>query len=581
MAYTLGDIGNVPGQAFDFLKRQYVNLTKPGADDDDYTTRSAAIARQRKLADMLSQMGEQEQAVSTAGGITAPMSGMGALARGLTSFGGAYLSGKASADEAAATKAEEGEDAKTLRQMGEALAGTPQETVALAPTDPTLGQRNLQDIMSMSGSRQATPDELAAALGGNAPPGRAVMKNMVPGDVSKAAQIALKNPRFANQGLALQVGETQREANYLRNKTDLKDADTEERNQNIKTLQSALEGVPSNTPNYAQLVIAAKTGNVSLFNTIFGRAPQRSEATPDVIQTAQYLFPNDLEAQNVYIINNSPANLAETRKPNANDVNFDLEAANPDATGILGQTGLPLQAFAVLTGNAASLPRDSATRSAAFSVANKFLQERGGDAAGFVAQYQANTETLRRNIARVNQVEIMQDEIIGTIENLTPAAEAVRTGKLRIANVLAIAAGKELDSPAASEYGFQLQQLRSELAAYNAALQGRTGNNIFVQDQLEADRLIKDGLSMGGIAGIKKALQASTAKMTPVLNKNVDKAQKRIWELFGVGDKYKNKYDAATIENYTDAASVAAAYQSGTITRDEAKKIIQDNGWDK
>lgn len=103
------DISNAPGQAFDFLKRQagrFVNLTKPGADDDDYTTRSAAIARQRKLADMLSQMGEQEQAVSTAGGITAPMSGMGALARGLTSFGGAYLSGKASADEAAATKAE-------------------------------------------------------------------------------------------------------------------------------------------------------------------------------------------------------------------------------------------------------------------------------------------------------------------------------------------------------------------------------------------------------------------------------------------------------------------------------------------
>ena len=175
----------------------------------------------------------------------------------------------------------------------------------------------------------------------------------------------------------------------------------------------------------------------------------------------------------------------------------------------------------------------------------------------------------------------MQDELVGTIENLTPVAEAVRLGKLRVSNALAIAAGKELDSPAASEYGFQLQQLHSELAAYNAALQGRTGNTVFVQDGIEADRLIQAGLSTGGIAGIKKALQASTAKMTPILNKNVDKAQKRIWELFGVGDKYKNKYDAATIENYTDAASVAAAYQSGTLTRDEAKKIIQDNGWDK
>jgi len=76
------------------------SLTK----DDDYASRKAAIARQEKLAEMLSQMGAQEQAVSTAGGITAPMSGMGALARGLTSFGGSYLSGKAAADAAALDK---------------------------------------------------------------------------------------------------------------------------------------------------------------------------------------------------------------------------------------------------------------------------------------------------------------------------------------------------------------------------------------------------------------------------------------------------------------------------------------------
>ena len=50
-------------------------------------------------------MGAQEQAVSTAGGITAPVSGMGALARGLTSFGGAYMSGKAERDAAALDKA--------------------------------------------------------------------------------------------------------------------------------------------------------------------------------------------------------------------------------------------------------------------------------------------------------------------------------------------------------------------------------------------------------------------------------------------------------------------------------------------
>jgi hypothetical protein len=106
MAYTLDDIGNAPGQAYDWAKRQFISLTKPSEDDGDYTTRSAAIARQQKMAEALSQMGNQEQAVYTAGGITAPMSPMGALARGLTSFGGSYLSGKAAGDEAALKKGE-------------------------------------------------------------------------------------------------------------------------------------------------------------------------------------------------------------------------------------------------------------------------------------------------------------------------------------------------------------------------------------------------------------------------------------------------------------------------------------------
>jgi hypothetical protein len=105
MAYTLDDIGNAPGQAYDFLKRKYISFTERDKDGD-YSSRKSSIARQQKLAEALSQMGAQEQAVSTAGGITAPVSGMGALARGLTSFGGAYLSGKAAADEAALEKGE-------------------------------------------------------------------------------------------------------------------------------------------------------------------------------------------------------------------------------------------------------------------------------------------------------------------------------------------------------------------------------------------------------------------------------------------------------------------------------------------
>jgi len=97
------------------------SLTK----DDDYASRKAAIARQEKLAEMLSQMGAQEQAVSTAGGITAPVSGMGALARGLTSFGGSYLSGKAAADAAALKK----EQLEAARQGMKSFYEMPETTI--------------------------------------------------------------------------------------------------------------------------------------------------------------------------------------------------------------------------------------------------------------------------------------------------------------------------------------------------------------------------------------------------------------------------------------------------------------------
>ena len=108
MAYTLDDIGNAPGQIYDFLKRKYVSLTKPD-EDGNYSSRKGSISRQQKLAEALSQMGAQEEEVSTVGGITAPVSGMGALARGLNSFGGSFMASKAAADAEALEKSSKDE----------------------------------------------------------------------------------------------------------------------------------------------------------------------------------------------------------------------------------------------------------------------------------------------------------------------------------------------------------------------------------------------------------------------------------------------------------------------------------------
>lgn len=147
------DIGNAPGQVYDFLKRKFVSLTKPD-EEGDYSSRKGSISRQQKLAEMLSQMGAQEQAVSTAGGITAPISGMGALARGLTSFGGAYLSGKAERDAAALDKAslkDAADKVEALYTLGGIeggtfkLGGPPTEPLAEPQNKSVLQMRNIPD----------------------------------------------------------------------------------------------------------------------------------------------------------------------------------------------------------------------------------------------------------------------------------------------------------------------------------------------------------------------------------------------------------------------------------------------------
>jgi len=104
-----------------------VNISLSSPLEGDYTSRAAELARQKKLADMLIEMSQQEMPVSTAGGITAPVSPYGALAKALTSFGGAYLSGKAERDAAALDKASRAEalDARS------ALYEKPGETATL------------------------------------------------------------------------------------------------------------------------------------------------------------------------------------------------------------------------------------------------------------------------------------------------------------------------------------------------------------------------------------------------------------------------------------------------------------------
>ena len=90
-----------------------ISLTAPSA----YDPQMLAIARQQKLAEMLSQMGAQEIPVSSAGGISAPISPMSALVKGLSSFGGSYLAGQAE------NKANDYENSKLSDALKARMAG--------------------------------------------------------------------------------------------------------------------------------------------------------------------------------------------------------------------------------------------------------------------------------------------------------------------------------------------------------------------------------------------------------------------------------------------------------------------------
>ncbi len=218
---------------------------------------------------------------------------------------------------------------------------------------------------------------------------------------------------------------------------------------------------------------------------------------------------------------------------------------DPDSNSILAQTGLSLPAYMALTGQASKLPRDKASRQAAFNEAQKFANKQGVDVSTLTSQFQALNETLGSNIKRVNQTKIMEDELQGTIENLKPVADAAGAGRLRIANVAKLWAGEQVNDPIVNQYAFQLNQLKSELAAYNGAVQGRTGPSLTQQDYNEAERVIKNGLSSGGAAGLSTAVTNATGKMNEVLNRSVDSARKGVWDLFGVGKNYKPKYAPA------------------------------------
>lgn len=95
------------------------NISLTAAPQTDYASQLAQLQYQQKIAEALSQAGAQDIPVSSAGGISAPISPLAALAKGLNSFGGSYLSGKAQKGQAALSQQEREAAIKALASFGQ------------------------------------------------------------------------------------------------------------------------------------------------------------------------------------------------------------------------------------------------------------------------------------------------------------------------------------------------------------------------------------------------------------------------------------------------------------------------------
>ena len=155
----------------------------------------------------------------------------------------------------------------------------------------------------------------------------------------------------------------------------------------------------------------------------------------------------------------------------------------------------------------------------------------------FASRYKAVNDQLAKNVGRFNATANFENELQGTLQNFAPVADAATSGNIKPANVMELVIKGTTNDPDVNQYSFQIEQMRSELAGYNAALRGEAEPD--QMDYAAAANIIKDGLSKKGSTGFSKAVAASTNKMGGVLQQNINRTNKQVWDLFGVGEHYK------------------------------------------
>ena len=273
-----------------------------------------------------------------------------------------------------------------------------------------------------------------------------------------------------------------------------------------------------------------------------------------------------------------------------------------DGGSILAATGLSIAAFNYMTQGTASMSRmPAAQRVAIMKEAERWLNKKGVDISTFQSQYKAYNDVLQKNLARANQTEIMGKEVMRTADSLISVLE--RNGAsiprdntvkslfggevtppnlygfgepLRAGVIFDVIMGNQTNNKFAQQYATQIGILGNDLAGYFAASRGSYGaDSITDADKKHAAQIISTGMSKGSVEAFKDAIAENEKKITQVVVEAADSTRKQVWDLFGVGDKYKGTNSSAdmVVQQNASATSKINAYilsnpdQTETVTK--------------
>lgn len=208
-----------------------------------------------------------------------------------------------------------------------------------------------------------------------------------------------------------------------------------------------------------------------------------------------------------------------------------------NSDNLSAQTGLSSQAINMMTGQTKG-QRVSAQQNAALQ---KEITEWGIknnlNTSTMVPQAEAAFHVLQNNIQRNNQGTILEKEIDGTIENAAQIADDIKQGRINMANVVNVWAGKQVNDPKTIQAADQLGRLRNEIASYNAVAGGHLMQNGTPEptpaDFKEAESTITNGINSGGLKALQQSIAMSAAKNRNVLEESIHEANRSYYKLFG------------------------------------------------